>query len=50
MGRLYDQLFEDRQDGDYIAFVDFEKEYVEEKLANCKEFLDKLSKLSNLFD
>lgn len=50
MGKLYDQLFEDRQDGDYIAFIDFEKEYVKEKLANCKEFIDKLSKLSYLFD
>ena len=26
-GRLYDQLFEDRQEGDYIVFVSFEPEY-----------------------
>jgi uncharacterized protein (UPF0332 family) len=25
-GRLYDQLFEDRQEGDYIVFVSFESE------------------------
>ncbi len=23
-GKLYDQLFEDRQEGDYVAFVSFE--------------------------
>lgn len=36
--KFYDQLFEDRQEGDYIALVDFEREYVENQLARCREF------------
>jgi len=28
-GRLYDQLFEDRQEGDYVVFVAFDRDYVE---------------------
>lgn len=28
-GRLYDQLFEDRQEGDYVVFISFEAEYVQ---------------------
>jgi uncharacterized protein len=44
-GRLYDQLFEDRQEGDYIVFVSFEHEYVKAQLKNCSEFLNELSKL-----
>jgi uncharacterized protein (UPF0332 family) len=44
-GRLYDQLFEDRQEGDYIVFVSFEPEYVKFQLEQCAEFLDKLQAL-----
>jgi uncharacterized protein (UPF0332 family) len=44
-GRLYDQLFEDRQEGDYIVFVSFEPEYVQFQLSQCSEFLDELGKL-----
>ena len=45
LGKLYDQLFEDRQEGDYIALLDFDELYVKEKLNNCKIFLDKLKPL-----
>ena len=38
-GKLYDQLFEDRQEGDYIALSSFENEYVEDKLEQCAKFL-----------
>ena len=38
-GKLYDQLFEDRQEGDYMAMVTFEKQYVESQLMLCTEFL-----------
>ena len=38
-GRLYDQLFEDRQEGDYVVFVTFEPEYIQFQLSQCIEFL-----------
>ena len=44
-GRLYDQLFEDRQEGDYVVFISFEPEYVRFQLEQCARFLDELRKL-----
>jgi hypothetical protein len=44
-GRLYDQLFEDRQEGDYVVFISFEREYVEYQLKQCAQFLAELSSL-----
>lgn len=44
-GKLYDQLFEDRQEGDYIAFVSFEPDYAEHQLNECIGFLDNLRSL-----
>ena len=44
-GRLYDQLFEDRQEGDYVVFVSFEPEYVEAQLKQCTRFLAELRSL-----
>ncbi|MBM4026302.1 MAG: HEPN domain-containing protein [Planctomycetes bacterium] len=41
-GQLYDQFFEDRQEGDYVVFVAFEREYVELQIEQCSEFLDRL--------
>lgn len=38
-GKLYDQLFEDRQEGDYIAMVEFERDYVETQLKQCIDFI-----------
>ena len=38
-GKLYDRLFEDRQEGDYIALVSFDREYVQEVLSEVQEFL-----------
>jgi len=49
-GRLYDQIFEDRQEGDYVVFVSFEQEYVLFQLAQCSEFLDELGKLLSSLD
>jgi hypothetical protein len=46
-GRYYDKLFEDRQEGDYTAFIDFSKDYVSEQLELCEEFLKELKKLLN---
>jgi len=49
-GRLYDQLFEDRQEGDYLVFVSFEPEYVQFQLNQCSELLDELGKLLPFLD
>jgi uncharacterized protein (UPF0332 family) len=44
-GKLYDQLFEDRQEGDYVALISFDREYIESQLAHCARFLDELRPL-----
>ncbi len=44
-GRLYDQLFEDRQEGDYVVFISFEPTYVETQLALCAQFLEQIRTL-----
>lgn len=49
-GKFYDKLFEDRQEGDYTAFVDFDKDYVREQLKLCEEFLKEIKKLFNTID
>ena len=49
-GQLYDQLFEDRQEGDYVVFVSFEPEYVRLRVERCSEFLDRLRTLLSFLD
>ncbi len=44
-GKLYDQLFEDRQEGDYVALIAFDREYVEAQLTRCTQFLGELCPL-----
>ena len=44
-GRLYNQLFRDRQEGDYIAFTKFDAPYVQEKIDGCERFLADLRPL-----
>ncbi|MBF0236371.1 MAG: HEPN domain-containing protein [SAR324 cluster bacterium] len=44
-GKFYDHLFEDRQEVDYVAFITFEESYVQQQMAQCKEFLKKLHSL-----
>jgi len=39
-GKFYDQLFEDRQEGDYIALTAFDSDYVASQLTCCAQFLD----------
>jgi uncharacterized protein (UPF0332 family) len=41
-GKLYDQLFEDRQEADYIAWIVFDRDYVEMQLQQCTDLLDVL--------
>jgi len=42
--KFYDRLFEDRQEGDYIALTTFERPYVENQLAICREFHKQIRK------
>jgi uncharacterized protein (UPF0332 family) len=44
-GDLYNQLFRDRQEGDYIAFTTFDARYVQEKIEACEELLADLRPL-----
>ena len=44
-GKLYDQLFEDRQEGDYVPYISFEKDYVKQQLAQCSKFLKEIQPL-----
>ena len=44
-GKFYDQIFEDRQEGDYIAFVSFDLEYIAAQLARRANFLGALRPL-----
>jgi uncharacterized protein len=50
-GKFYDTIFEDRQEGDYIALIEFERDYVKSQLNQAREFLTRLrpfiSSLSN---
>jgi len=44
-GKLYNQLFRDRQEGDYIEFTKFDALYVQEKINSCEKFLAALRPL-----
>jgi uncharacterized protein (UPF0332 family) len=44
-GDLYNQLFEDRQAGDYVALTEFHAQYVQKKITDCEEFLARLRHL-----
>ncbi|MBI4553926.1 MAG: HEPN domain-containing protein [Candidatus Latescibacteria bacterium] len=44
-GKFYDQLFEDRHEGDYIALMTFDSAYVEQQLTRCTQFLERLRPL-----
>ncbi|MEW6718210.1 MAG: HEPN domain-containing protein [Chloroflexota bacterium] len=44
-GKFYDQLFEDRQEGDYLTFISFDQQYVETQLDRCSQFLNRLRPL-----
>jgi uncharacterized protein (UPF0332 family) len=46
-GELYDQLFEDRHEGDYIVVVEFHRDYVLNKISECKALLKAIKPLIN---
>jgi hypothetical protein len=45
-GKLYNQLFEARQEGDYVDFVSFDRDLVEPWVLKVKEFIDDIKHLS----
>ncbi len=44
-GDLYNEIFDDRQVGDYVAFTKFDALYVQEKIDGRKNFLSTLQPL-----
>lgn len=44
-GRLYDDLFESRQRGDYVELVEFEKDQVESLINQARGFVERISSL-----
>jgi uncharacterized protein (UPF0332 family) len=44
-GKLYDELFEARQRGDYIELVSFEKNQVEDWLQQASQFVETIKRL-----
>jgi uncharacterized protein len=44
-GDLYNEIFDDRQVGDYVAFTKFDVAYVQEKIDGCEKFLADLRPL-----
>lgn len=38
-GELYNRLFRDRLKGDYVAFAEFDRAYVERQIQGCEVFL-----------
>ena len=44
-GKAYDRFFEDRQEGDYVEVIDFEKEYVGGQIHVCEKFIEVLKPL-----
>lgn len=45
-GRLYNRLFEARQEGDYVDFVVFERDIVEPWIPEVSEFIKTLTRLA----
>lgn len=41
-GKIYDRMFENRQEGDYIELIEFEREQVDEAIADAERFVKKM--------
>lgn len=48
LGKFYLDAFEMRQEGDYDDFINFELKYVEGKLEQAKDFVERVMQLINL--
>jgi uncharacterized protein len=44
-GKLYDALLQDREEADYVAFVNFDQEVIKEELEQTGEFIDLFEEL-----
>jgi hypothetical protein len=44
-GKFYDRAFEDRHEGDYMAIVSFDKQYVRKMLDQCQKFHQSIENL-----
>jgi len=44
-GKLYDALLRDREEADYVAFVDFDQEVIKEELEQTGEFINSFEEL-----
>lgn len=44
-GNLYNEVFDERQAGDYVAFTKFDAQYLQEKIDACEQFLAALRPL-----
>jgi uncharacterized protein (UPF0332 family) len=47
--KFYDQLFQDRSDGDYTPMTEFEDSYIATQIKLCEEFLTHLKPLLKIF-
>lgn len=47
-GKLYNNLFDARQEGDYVDFVYFDADTVEPWIPNVKDFIEAVSRLVNV--
>ncbi|MFW5981637.1 MAG: hypothetical protein ACOCQO_00365 [Halanaerobiaceae bacterium] len=45
--KLYDALLQDREEADYVAFVDFDPGVIKEELKQTEEFIILFKKLLN---
>jgi uncharacterized protein (UPF0332 family) len=41
-GKFYDRLFDDRQEGDYLALASFTADEVKAQIEDCTRFLEML--------
>ena len=47
VGRLYNQLFEARQEGDYVDFVQYDEDTVKPWIPAVKKFIETLARLAD---
>ena len=45
LGKLYDKLLRDREEADYVAFVEFDPEVVKDELKETKKFINQFKEI-----
>lgn len=46
LGKIYDRLFENRQEGDYLEMVHFEEEQLRQALKDATQFVGEMRRLN----